>query len=320
MSAEAVTESVCDDCSNLRQGDVVGLYRLLMPRTDDESAIMNTPSGIAILSQTCDVVQPSKERCLVAPIITKPSDGEISSARKGQKPLHLYLESNAAEPTQCVADMEFAMSIPKSTLVGLPITARYVEQASSRSARSVAWRVGRAFSRFPFPDEVYPAFSRIRRQAQDKAGSSGNFGLLLDRVEDLRVAADQWTRAGRKLTLYIIVAEELLIAPEDVDPTWKWSPERVIGLRSNEPATGLSLDRVSELILANIDADRSSLAHLWALFGKIVEEKLLSPGLSKEVATFAAVVLSDTEMTFRQYQETESLDLEVLSGSTGAQD
>jgi hypothetical protein len=316
VSAEAAVELVGDDCSNLRQGDVVGLRLLPLSGTGDKSGIVNTPNGIAILSQTCDVVQPSKVRCLVAPVIADPSDGALSSARKGQKPLHLYLESTTAKPTRCLADIEYAVSIPKATLVGLPITARYVEQASGRAARTVAWRVGRAFSRFPFPGEVYPAFSRLRRQAQDKAGSEGNFGRVLDRVEDLRVAADQWSGPGRKLTLYIVVAEELLIPPDDVDPSWHWSPKRVMGLRSDEPQTGLSLDRVSQLILANLDADKSSLARLWRLFGQIMQEQLLSPMLSDEVATFEVVVLSDSEMTFRQYQQTESLDLEVLSDST----
>ncbi len=318
MSAEAAAEIVDDGCSNLRQGDVVGLKRLSLSGTHDTSEIVDTPGGVAILSQTCDVVQPSKTRCLVAPVIVNPSDGTLSSARKGQKPLHLYLESSSAEPSRCLANMEYAVSIPNLNLVGLPITARYVELASGPAARTVAARVGRAFSRFPFPDEVYPAFSRLRRQAQDKAGSAGNFGRVLDRVEDLRVSADQWSRPGRNLTLYIVVVEELLIAHDDVDPNWFWSSTRVRGLQCAEPNTGLSLDRVSELILKNLDADKSSLAHLWRLFGEIVQAKLLSPMLSDEVPTFEVVVLSDSEMTLRQYQRTESLDLEVLSDSNAA--
>lgn len=316
MSAGAAAELVGGGCSNLRQGDVVGLQHLSLSGTDGTSEIVDTLGGVVILSQTCDVVQPSKTRCLVAPVIVNPSAGELSSARKGQKPLHLYLESSSAEPSRCLADMEKAVSIPNSSLLGLPITARYVDLASGPAARTVAWRVGRAFSRFPFPDEVYPAFSSLRKQAQDKAGSAGNFGRVLDHVEDLRVNADQWSRPGRKLTLYIVVAEELLIAHDDVDPNWSWSSTRVKGLRSAEPQTGFSLDRVSELILKNVGADMSSLANLWRLFGEIVKTRLLSPMLSDEVATFEVVVLSDSEMTFRQYQRTESLDLEVLSDSS----
>lgn len=318
MANAATAASVADDCSNLRQGDVVALRRIPMPGAGGESEVVDAPGGVAILSQTCDVVQPGKARCLVAPVVSDPSDGAFSSARKGQKPLHLYLESSAADPTRCIADMERALSIPKATLVGLPIIARYVDEASGRTARSVAWRVGRAFSRFPFPDEVYPAFAKLRRQAQDKAGSAGNFGRVLDLVEDLRVSADQWSGPGRHLTLYIVVAEERLIPPDDIDPGWHWSPTRVASLRVGEEASGLSLDRVSELILANLDGDRSSLAHLWRILGETIQANLLAPMLSDEVASFDVVVLADSEMTFRQYQRTESLDLEVLSDSTEA--
>lgn len=316
MSGDAGVELVNEGCSNLRQGDVVGLRCLSMSGTGGGAETLEAPQGVVILSQTCDVVQKSKARCLVAPVIIDPSDGELSSAKKGQKPLHLYLESITAEPRRCLADMEYAVSVPKATLVGLPITARYVERASGNAARQVAWRVGRAFSRFPFPDEVYPAFSKLRRQAQEKAGSAGNFGGVLDLLEDLRVAADQWSRPSRNLTLYVVLPEELLISPDDLDPGWQWSPARVIGLRSDEPETGLSLDRVSELILANLDADKTSLAGLWRLFGEVVQAKLLTPMLGAEVATFEVVVLSDSDMTFRLFQRTESLDLEVLSDST----
>ena len=171
--------------------------------------------------------------------------------------------------------MERAVSIPKATLVGLPIIARYVDNASGRTARSVAWRVGRAFSRFPFPDEVYPAFSKLRGQAQDKAGSAGNFGRVLDLVEDLRVSADQWSGSGRNLTLYIVVAEERLIPPDDMDPGWHWSPTRVASLRVDEGETGLSLDRVSELILSDLEGDKSSLAHSGDSLAKTIQAILL---------------------------------------------
>lgn len=319
MSGAADEEMVADDCSNLRQGDIVGLSQLMLPGNKDAGLeTMPTPSGVVVLSQTCDVVQPSKARCLVAPVLVDPGEAVFSSARKGQKPLQLYLESDVAEPKRCVANMEFAVSVPKATLAGSPLLAHYVDEASGGQARAVAWRVGRAFSRFPFPDEVYPVFSKLRGQAQDKAGSAGNFGRVLELVEDLRVSADQWGKPGRRLTLHIVVLEERLIPIDDLDPTWTWSTERVVGLRDHEAESGLSLDRVCELILTNLDGDPSSLAHLWLIFGKTIQSKLLTPTLDDEVVLFDVVVLSDAEMTFRQYQRTESLDLEVLSESTDA--
>ncbi|MBN9608214.1 MAG: hypothetical protein BGO26_20725 [Actinobacteria bacterium 69-20] len=316
--SDAAGERVAGDCSNLRQGDVVGLLEVRLVGVGGEWETVATPAGVAILSQTCDIVQPSKARCLVAPVVVNPTDAALSGARKGQKPLHLYLESQMAVPTRCIADMEQAVSTPKVTLAGAPLIARYVEHASGRAARAVAWRVGRAFSRFPFPGEVYPAFNRLRGKAQERAGSLGNFGRVLDLVQDLRVSADQWTRAGRNLILYVVVDQEHLIAPEDVDPNWYWDAARVKGLRAGEMEAGLSLDRVCELLLANLEGDRSSLAHLWRMLGDAIQSTLLAPALDREVVSFGVLVVSDAEMTYRQYQQTESLDLEVLSNSTDA--
>lgn len=318
MSDAATEELVADDCSNLRQGDVVGLAEVRLPASNGEFETVATPAGVAILSQTCDVVQSSKVRCLVAPVVPEADRTALSGARKGQKPLHLYLESSSAQPAPCIADIERAVSVPKSDLAGLPLVARYVQEASGHEARAVAWRVGRAFSRFPFPDEVYPVFSKLRRQAQEKAGTAGNFGRVLDLVEDLRVSADQWANPRRNLTLYVIVPDERLIPPDEMDPSWRWDTTRVTGLRPGEADHGLSLDRVCELLLANVDGDRSSLAHLWRMFGETVDMKLLAPALNDEVVSFSVEVLSDHELTYRQYQQTESLDLEVLSDSTEA--
>jgi hypothetical protein len=81
---------------------------------------------------------------------------------------------------------------------------------------------------------------------------------------------------------------------------------------------GMSLDRVCELLLANLDGDRSSLAHLWRMLGDAIQSKLLAPAFDTEVVSFGVLVVSDAEMTYRQYQQTESLDLEVLSDSANA--
>lgn len=78
------SEIVAAGCVNVRQGDIVGDF--LLPSVDDGSA----PNGVAMLSQTCDVVQPSKTRCLVAPVI-EANEKSLRDARKGRKPLHLFL-------------------------------------------------------------------------------------------------------------------------------------------------------------------------------------------------------------------------------------
>ena len=142
---DALAEDVAEDCSNLRQGDVIE------SGPDVEAMFEGSLGslGVVVLSQTCDVVQSSKTRCLVAPVVTA-DDASVVAAKKGRTPLHLYLAPDNSGETR-VADMEHAVSLPKPALVGKRILGRHVAEASSRQAGKLAARVGRAFNRFPFP-------------------------------------------------------------------------------------------------------------------------------------------------------------------------
>ena len=303
-------EVVATDCTNLRQGDVVegnGLF------PDGDAPVL-----AAILSQTCDVVQPSKSRCLIAPVIESNATS-LRDARKGRKPLHLYLESTTEEPKPCIVDMEQALSVAKSELLGRRISARYVSEASSTHAGDVAERVGRAFNRFPFPDEVYPFFRELRSRVQSKSGTVSAFGQAVDMLEDLRIAADQWTRPGRRLRLYVVVPKELLIPAEDFDPNWTWSSDRILELRNGDAREDMTLHRICELILANKKGDLTTLGFLWGLFGSRLASELLVPNLSTEVTDCEVEVVSDTELNYRQFRRTVSLDLEVLSNAVASQ-
>jgi hypothetical protein len=296
-------------CANLRQGDVVDLSELFYQESDGPQAEA-APCGVALISQTCDIVQASKERCLVAPVIEDAAD-LIAAARKGRKPLHLYLDNGS---TQRLADLERVVSIPKSALVGRQIIDRFVGEASGQEARELGALIARAFARFPFPDGVYPFFNQLRSKAQSKSGTESPFGAVIDLVRDLRVSSDQWPSQGRNLILYVVIPHECLIVDEDADPGWEWARARIVGLRPSESAHSVDLNRVCELLLINLERDPTTVLHLWRLFGERLSSTLLEPGLNAEVSSIEVIVLSDLEMDYWTYKSTESLDLESLSG------
>ena len=316
MTGDRVDEGevVADGCANLRQGDVLALPSLVLStgRPGDGDPV-DTPLGVAVLSQTCDVVRPSKERCLVAPVIAAtPAEGRAIA--KGQSPLLIPLGEAAAN-----ADVQRATSVPKSSLVGLAITARAASDAFGRDALEVSRRIGHAFSRFAFPDEVYPAFHKLRQDAQRKTGTDSAFGRVLDLVDDLRVEADQWARPGRRLRLWVIVERPHMVAADLIDGEWPWDAAHVPGLKPGERQETLSLDRVCQLILASVEAGQPAAPVLWDAFGTLVKQRLLGPGYDAcgdEVAAFEVEVVSDDDMTYRQYKATESLDLEALSDAS----
>lgn len=315
MEVGSIVESMVD----LRQGDVVRVS-WIPAITEGAAASVPTPDGVVIVSQTCDIVQSSKTHCLVAPIVSC-TDEELSQARKGQAPLRLYLPPVVGVDAQ-VADLQQMTSIPKLVIVGTELAARRTTDEQGEHARNIADRLGRLFTRFPFPDEVYPAFNKLRKRVQKTAGGQGWFGQVLDYVEDLRVAADQWPADGRRLTLHIVVSERFLIPVEEADPGWDWSRATVHDKRNGESLDTLGLDRLSELLVKNIreldnaaaPADSTTLLRLWEAWTVATEAAYLGPS-TPAVDTFQAELTSDVEFTYADWKRSESLDLEVLSDS-----
>jgi hypothetical protein len=275
------------------------------------------PAHVAILSQTCDVVQPTKRFCLVAPA-EQASDDDWAMARKGRRPLSIPLSDNSGQ--RWLADAGKAFSVPKTSLGTAILISRGNTAEHGDQARIIRDRIARAFSRFPFPDEVHPVFQKLRRQLQAKAGRQGNLGKVIDLLADVRVTADQWSNPGRQLRLHLILSGQQLIPIEDADPSWTW--DRIAGADASDPSD-LSLDRICELILANqLDVtgpgrgDATALLHLWELFAQTVSASLIQPSLNEHVSRVDVEVISDLEFTMRDFKRSESLDLEALSDAS----
>lgn len=311
--------NIIGSTEDLRQGDVVRLS-WIPSVIDGEPAATLTPDGVVIVSQTCDVVQNSKTHCLVAPIVPS-TDEELSQARKGQSPLRLYLPSAAGVDAE-IADLQQTASVPKGLFVGAEFIARRTIDEQDDQARNIADRLGRLFTRFPFPDEVYPAFNKLRKRVQKTAGGQGWFGQVLEYVDDLRVSADQWATDGRNLTLHIVVSAQFLIPEEEADLGWDWSRSIVHDRRPGEMFSTLSLDRISELLVKNLQqrdhgeypTDPTTILRLWQSWSEATAKTYLGPS-APAVSSFVAVLASDVEFTWADWKLTESLDLEVLSDS-----
>lgn len=311
MTAES--DSGSDPGKGLQQGDIVSLATSSAEVAGIDLQ-QNQAIEVAILSQTCDVVQPGRTHCLVAPI-TAASSADVSAAKSGKKPLLLHLDDGSGNGPW-VANIGLAFSVRKSQLSEGRLISRPVGPASEEPARRLSARIGRAFSRFPFPDEVYPVFARLQDQLRAKAGKQGNLGRTIDLVEEIRVSADQWGAPGRHLRLHIVVSNTLLIPQEDADPTW--APSRISGLQAHEDVQELALDRVCELILGNIGGDLTTLLHLWRYFSQTLHTQLIAPYLGPEVERVAVDICSDIDFTYFDMKRSESLDLETLSDSRKA--
>lgn len=306
------------DASALRQGDVIGLDWL--PTVSDRKAAERpTPSGAVIVSQTCDVVQQSqsKQTVVLAPIVENASAAELRTAQRGRSPLKVWVPTQADD--DLVADLQYVAHVPKDHLANQVLKARLRQGNGDAEAFSAA--VGRAYSRFAFPDEVQLSLTKFRDRVQSKAGKNGPLGQALDYVLTVRAGTDNWDAPGRHLRIYFVVEEGLLIPAEDADEGWSWNvAEAELGC----PVASISnnLNTVSEALvrycekarLGNGGYNPTTLLRLWELWGEKIYQELLAPSCDAEVSEFEVEVLNEEEFTYAEYRRTESLDLDHLSG------
>lgn len=309
-----------ESASELRQGDVVDV-EWVPAVVDGAAGAYSTSCGVAVLSQTCDVVQggANKANVTVAPIICSPNSAQLSMARSGRAPLMLHLRQLGETP-EAIVDVQRSTSVPKEMLVGRKLIGRHADGESSQSARNLAERVGRVYSRFAFPDEVVPVLDKMKKKARDASRGSGAFGRVLDYL-DFRVQANHWEGPGRVLKLFVVVDSALLIAVDDADPDWTWETASVVGLKGQERVADIALTRLSELLADSCDTylkdsaatDGTTLLRLWELWVKRLQENLLDPHVNEEVTAFLVELVGDDEFPVSQWRQTVSLDLEDLS-------
>lgn len=285
---------------------------------EEGSALFPTPAGVVTLSQTCDVVQSSKDRITVAPVVDAPTREQVSGAKKGRSPLLLHLPGSVSHPEQ-VADMSRTSHVPKKAAEPLNLLSRHTTDQYGDSARRMSERIGNVYARFALPDEVPVVLRKFRSRIREKALGNGSLGRALGYVSEFRLASTHWEGPGREMTLYAIIPSELLPPVEDLDPSWAAQP--VAGFPAGGDLGLQTLDVVSRLLADSCDRNRSGkernlgeLVLLWSAWCAALQKELLDPQMDEEVVSFEVVPQGDSEMSVREWKSTVSMDFESLSG------
>lgn len=321
------TNQPLKNLSTSRQGDVV-MLDWIPAVGDNEPSKLETPLGVVILSQTCDVVRDPSARpnILVAPVVADLNHQQMVDARRGRAPLLLHLASPTEGGGDKFANLQYATAVPKNSLVGTTLLSRHTTADSAADAAHLGARIGRTFSRFAFPDEIHGITDALAKKARETHGTAKPFGRVIDYVIDLRIKANHWDQPARVLNFYIIVDKKMLISPSEVDPNWIWSDAELIGAKPGTNLEKASLVQVSEALANACDAYQSSpfetnlttLFKLWTLWAAKTKEDLLDRHLGPEIAQVHVTLESDDEFSLAQMRRTTSLDLEDLSDSHGA--
>lgn len=191
-------------------------------QTEGTQVILEGIDGLAVLTQTCDIVRSSEERPFieVAPLV-RFEDSKVEEVRRLQRPAFAYVPS--VSPDGWVADLDRVMTVEKAVLVKL----KQRKQGCSTDAerRDFALAIARKRLRFAFPDDFVQAVEKLRRHVINKHNRQTEGGSHLRALREIRVrAAPSWDHEIVELTVWFIKRED----PPNVNPNWsdhtdKWS-------------------------------------------------------------------------------------------------
>lgn len=304
-------------CRDLRQGMVLNLLST-MELGRGRRRRYQTPLGVVLTSQTCDIVL-GKSRTVQVAAIVQLDGGTKRFASQRAMPRYVPLP---ALSDNHFADLDHTLTLEKSHL--LRLDRRDGVGESHDDQRDFAIGVGRRASRFAFPDEVVPWLEPIRVLLSKAAlRQSGALRAVADAIEDLRLESSGWTSIAADLTLHLIVAENELAAEEaELVP-----PAQQI---SDFLATHPKAHAIAEALFPSTGprpegADRNA---LWAaladelagMCSETVNNGALGVEVLGAVRSIDALVWTADEFSLSRLRRSERLDLTHLTSPTPLED
>lgn len=308
------------ECEDFYQGTVIALTSI--PILSDSGVVdLLTPEGAVVVSQTCDVVQTNKRSVIVAPRV-RLENHRVNAAKKGYSPQLVHLNNLLDD---YFVDLEHCATISKELLVKSEVLGHGVDQSRAIDVSVFAARVGRKFSRFPFPDDVQPWFRPLQKMVQKRHGKRNAVGELLDSTVTLRLAAQDWEAEGRILTLHVIGHQDSVPSIYAIDDDWELEDSEYFKSRPVSQVTELS--QIAESLLNIPPGYDNERIYLWQAFAEAlanlcVPEKLddQPAGVRDAVSEINAEIHSDEDFSLYMLNRSASLDLDYLSNSTLSSD
>ena len=182
-------------------------------RTAGVATVAEEVEGVAVLTQTCDIVRSCRNRPFVeiAPLV-RLDDVAVEQVRRLKRPAFAYVASMAGEGL--VADLDRVMTVEKAVVANWRRTSGWDTDAENRAfARAIA----RKRSRFAFPDDFVLAADRFRRRMMEKHNRKTVEGSHLRALREIRVRAKpSWDADVVGLTIWFIKDRD----PQGENPDW----------------------------------------------------------------------------------------------------
>ena len=290
--------------SEVRQGHVFELRTALRGAG---GVLPASTTHVAVVSQSCDVIQPKRPTVTVAVVASLEGDLRRQAANQ-EVPRYVHL---AVLGPDKFADLSWIHSYPKQELLGLPYEPG-IDLDNDNDVRSFALATGRWFSRAALPNDVVPWLQPLVELIRDKYRRPASpLGRVLADVVEVRVEAEHWSHRPLQLTLHVIVRAGTIptLDGDDTDETSS-AAARLNG----------KLRRPTEIAEILVAASKPVVkATLWPLFAESLADcckpkpEQRTPGVDSAVGDIVALISDDDEFPLSRIRMCELLDLDYLS-------
>lgn len=309
MTVQAASGNAHDDPSLWRQADTFSVNSIAITSDAGEPVRLETPDGVVLVSQSCDVVLPHRHNVQVAPVV-RLDDTQASEARAGKRSQYAHVPQMG---DMWFADLDCVGTIAKSALLGKRARRGVVGDDETRRFSAA---IARRFGRFAFPDDVSDAMKVLRDLVQSRAVKPDSpFGRVLAQVLELRAEAKPWVEEGSEVTLvFVLIPGSLPTLPDD-DPGEV--PATVSTFIPDISYAQLQLTEIAKA-LTNQTAMWNAYEKFWLwtfladAAAVLCESRGRSTGTQKH-PTFIGEVVSGDEFPLTRVRRSEIVDLDHLS-------
>ena len=172
------------------------------------TALGSSVDGLAIITQTCDVIKPCETFAFVQVAALRRVEKKLASEVRHCLRPNLAMLPGVFEQDM-VVDLEKIMTIEKSVLIQIPHERKIRGLGTDEEVRAFAECLSRRFSRFAFPDDFVEAVSAIRDRLISKHGKSTEEGNAYATLREIRVVVSPAWDDGNPNIEFLFVQSEV---------------------------------------------------------------------------------------------------------------
>lgn len=276
-----------------RQGNHLPDVTQLATGADGAADLTETPFGVIVVSQCCDLAKLDPSHIPLAAAVTELGETTAALAASGRIPRYVKVPHLR---DGLYVDLGRIGPILPSAFHG-----RQTTVGTNLDRAHFAARVARYFGRFAYPDEVQPQLARLQKKIRKKVSSSTSpLGMALQRIHTIRIEAEWDGGPPWDLHFVFVLSEGELPLFDAAHPT-------------NPNARTWTLEDLCSKI-ATLPPGSAELADYWSLMGeRLIADTIDWAGTDAVVGEATVEVVQESEFSYFRYRRSADLDIDDLS-------